>query len=83
MCGEEVRDFVLAHDESKLGTRGRDHKNGTTLGRQLKALHKKNDFGPQMKETTLGRELKALNGKQMTLGHDLCALNGKNDFGHK
>ena len=35
---KRTRDFVLVHDESKLGTWGRNHKNGTTLCRKLKAL---------------------------------------------
>ena len=40
---------LLAHDETKLETRGRNHKNGITLCHELKALRGKNDFGPQMR----------------------------------
>ena len=35
-----TKDFVLAHDESKLGTWGHNFKNGTTICRELKATWK-------------------------------------------
>ena len=38
---KRTRDFVQAHDESKLKTRGRNHKDGTTLCCELKALRRK------------------------------------------
>ena len=42
---EKDQRFVLTHDESKLGTRGRNYKNGTTPCRELRALNGNNDFG--------------------------------------
>ena len=42
---EKDQRFVLTHDESKLGTRGRNYKNGTTPCRELRALNGNNDSG--------------------------------------
>ena len=35
-----------------------------TLGRELRALNEKNDFGSQIRKTPLGHELRAINGKK-------------------
>ena len=43
---EKNKDFVLAHDESKLGIREPNHKVGTTLCRELKALRGTNESRP-------------------------------------
>ena len=42
---KNTRHFVITHDESKLGTRGHNHKNGTTLCRELKAPREKMILG--------------------------------------